>query len=280
MAGIFQQSGDVDQLVALGTDYASLPRLLFKGKAICEHSAGGKWLCLVSRGLERTRTAPVRASRLHEKNAGLTIATRRHPHAAFTAAVRERGAAPQACRAVDSLQGHHFDRTAGVSFFAGALVFVFWSINQGISIDTLDRAAGSRWTMISVEIETHLITLGYWLFGNHDAYMVFLENDVFQNRVFHIDSFFAERLVLTGLFGLILLGLSILNFYSNMDLVGRAVVVSLLFYGLFEHGIFNLTSMFAYFSLLIAAISAQKALFRRARLSADAAHGTALRPAR
>ena len=167
-----------------------------------------------------------------------------------------------------------------ISFLAVALLFVFWSINQGISIDTLDRAAGSRWTMISVEIETHLITLGYWLFGNHDAYMVFLENDVFQNRVFHIDSFFAERLVLTGLFGLILLGLSILNFYSNMDLVGRAVVVSLLFYGLFEHGIFNLTSMFAYFSLLIAAISAQKALFRRARLSADAAHGTALRPAR
>ena len=54
VAGIFQQSGEVDQLVALGTDYASLPRLLFKGKAICEKSSGGKWQCLVSRGLEHT----------------------------------------------------------------------------------------------------------------------------------------------------------------------------------------------------------------------------------
>ena len=120
VAGIFQHSGDVDQLVALGTDYASLPRLLFKGKAICEHSAGGKWLCLVSRGLERTRTAPVRASRLHEKNAGLTIATRRHPHAAFTATVRQRGTAPKARRAVDSLQGHRSIAPPRGFFFAVA----------------------------------------------------------------------------------------------------------------------------------------------------------------
>lgn len=137
-------------------------------------------------------------------------------------------------------------------------VSVFGFASYGINFEALNAASSGRWNMLVIETSAHLSEPVHWLFGNADAHMIFLRNEFSNGSVYHIDSFFGERLIVTGFVGLFLLALGIWSFYSRMGAVGRAVILACLFYGIFENGVFNLTSMFSVFSLLIAAISARR----------------------
>jgi hypothetical protein len=139
----------------------------------------------------------------------------------------------------------------------GVLAAVLWFSSYEVDIKALNETSSGRWRMLVIETKTHLSSLDYWLFGNADAYMVFLTNN-FGNIVYHIDSFIGERLIVTGFLGLLLLALCIWHFYLRMGTVGRSVIMACLFYGIFEHGVFNVTSLFSIFSMLISAISARQ----------------------
>ena len=135
---------------------------------------------------------------------------------------------------------------------------VFGLASYGVDFEALNAATSGRWDMLVIETSAHLSAPAYWLFGNTDAYMIFLRNEFSNGSVYHVDSFLGERLIVTGFVGLFMLTLSVWSFYSRMGSVGRAVILACLFYGVFENGVFNLTSMFSVFSLLVAAISAQR----------------------
>lgn len=80
---------------------------------------------------------------------------------------------------------------------------------DALTLDVLNTRSSGRAFMFIIESETHLSTTSKWLLGNYDAYMVFLRRDFGDGIVYHIDSFFGERLIVTGGLGLTLVMFSI-----------------------------------------------------------------------
>jgi hypothetical protein len=71
--------------------------------------------------------------------------------------------------------------------------------------------------------------------------------------VYHVDSFYVERLIVTGVLGLTLVGISMWRLLRRVDATGRAIVLACMVYASAENTVFNVTSAFAFFSILLAA---------------------------
>jgi hypothetical protein len=114
VAAVFDKDeSEVARLLAIGVNYATVARLSFKGKPLCEENSSGKWMCLVrasrttraSQDERPRRRARARAGRdvLSLRVRTCVLARARPPlpsRAGLAAPVRDGGAAQKAHRAV------------------------------------------------------------------------------------------------------------------------------------------------------------------------------------
>ena len=120
-------------------------------------------------------------------------------------------------------------------------------------INSLNSLSSGRINLITLEVTGNLQKPLDWMLGNYNAQYIYSYYNERSGLIFHLDNFYAERLVSTGIIGLGFIMMIIVMFsYGNGHLT-RAVVAALLFYGLFENGIFNITSGFASYTLILAA---------------------------
>jgi hypothetical protein len=122
----------------------------------------------------------------------------------------------------------------------------------------VNRISSGRIFIWIAEMEANLQTTSQWIFGNYGAQEAFVYSTERTGSVYHMDSFFLERIILNGVFGLILISTSIFLFFRRSAPMGKAIVYSCIFYGMFENSVFNITSAFSFFPLLIAALISSK----------------------
>lgn len=124
-------------------------------------------------------------------------------------------------------------------------------------VDMVDPLTTGRLSILQVEIAGNLKQPLHWLLGNSDAEAIFRYSTDREGLVYHIDSFYGERLVSSGLVGLAVIGLMAFAFGRSGNRNTHAALAAILFYGLFENGVFNVTSGFAAYSLVFAALLAR-----------------------
>lgn len=125
------------------------------------------------------------------------------------------------------------------------------------TIDELNILTSGRFVIWSTEIEANVRGL-LWIFGNSSPTQAFWYATERTGSVYHLDSFYVERLIVTGVLGLALIVVSVWAFVRRVDAPGRAVVVACALYGVSENTIFNLTSAFAFFPLLLSSAVAHR----------------------
>lgn len=137
---------------------------------------------------------------------------------------------------------------------------LIWLAASDLDMTTLSRISSARITIVASEVTNNIRTFEEFIFGNPDAQEAFNYDFERLNKIYHMDNFFAERLVIVGVFGLsVILGLVYVFYRQTRARWARkpgayAPLLALIWYGLFEHGIFNLTSFFAVSSLAFTAL--------------------------
>lgn len=135
---------------------------------------------------------------------------------------------------------------------ASILVVVFLLDFESVNQESFNHFTTGRWDILLLEIAGNMTQLEHWLLGNSAAETAFQYSTMRDGLVYHFDSFFGERLIITGILGLTIIVSLIWLYARQCSYYGRAVIAASFFYGLFENGIFNITSMFATYMLLFA----------------------------
>lgn len=164
----------------------------------------------------------------------------------------------------------------------GALLLALYIAANPFGGDVLNDVSSGRWLMMVLEVRSNLPTTSHWLWGNLGAeHRIHYFDDL--GSVYHVDSFFGERLIVAGLIGLGLVVAMVARFHLSCGPTGRAILVGTVFYALFENAAFNFTSFFALFTLVVARIATllerDARLARRAAPPAPSADLPALAPA-
>lgn len=144
----------------------------------------------------------------------------------------------------------------GVIWFV-ILIVGFILFMGSIDDESLNTLTTGRWLILAEEIGGNLKDPIHWAFGNTAAETIFDYSTERISSVYHVDSFFGERLIVNGFLGLIVLFSLIWMFWCRVNISGRIVIVVCIFYGLVENDVFNITSMFSIFMMVFAAASVQ-----------------------
>jgi len=142
--------------------------------------------------------------------------------------------------------------TLGVAVICLAgLSMSFW---RYLDYDAIDALSTGRWGIFLMEYGGNIVDFSHVLFGNNAAATVFEYSADRDGFVYHLDSFFGERLITTGLLGLVTVVLQVWVYSKHCLPHGRAIIAACVFYGVFENSVFNLTSMFSTYMLLFSAL--------------------------
>lgn len=157
------------------------------------------------------------------------------------------------------LASHRFYIRFIVTFFV--VLVLLSGASKDLNINILNTLTSGRIDIVIQEVTGNLREPLHWLLGNSNAQDVTLYFNERNGIIYHMDNFYVERLVSSGLIGIGFIITMTTIFTRGKGRLTRAVVAALLFYGLFENGIFNITSGFASFTLILAAFLAQKSNF-------------------
>lgn len=126
------------------------------------------------------------------------------------------------------------------------------------SLLDLNSLSSGRLFIWQAEIFYNIQTLPQLFLGNPSPQEAFEYSSYRTNIIYHTDSFYVERFIVTGLSGLLILLCLVRSFIQKTSQEGRAFLYGLVFYGFWETDVFNLTSFTALAPLLIIAASYTK----------------------
>ena len=117
--------------------------------------------------------------------------------------------------------------------------------------DSVDLLSSGRIKIWLIEIDANLHSIWDLLLGNISPTVYFEYSSDRDSEKFHIDSFYVEYFIRTGLLGLSILYLIVHHVHSCLEPRHKSIFVSILVYGIFENSILSMTSLFGLFSLLL-----------------------------
>lgn len=130
------------------------------------------------------------------------------------------------------------------------IIFLIFYAFFEFNFDNLNLISSNRIEIIIADFRGNINTPLVFLFGNMNAENIFLSYQR-EGFLYHIDNFYAERFIVTGLFGCLTILYAVFSLHKNLQEKGKIYLYVILFYGLFENSIFNLTSFFSVFSIII-----------------------------
>lgn len=146
-----------------------------------------------------------------------------------------------------------------VRFATRGAVFLglIWLAFSELDVDAINSQTTGRLAILMAEVEGNLTRPLHWLLGNFDSHAIFEYSTERAGLVYHIDSFYGERLISSGVVGLAMIGAMIFLFARAGNRMTRAVLSAVLFHGFFENGVFNITSLFSTYTLVFAVLLAR-----------------------
>lgn len=145
-------------------------------------------------------------------------------------------------------------RVAALAAVTFGLVFL---ASAELDLDKVNTFTTGRFGILLLEVSQNLRGPVLWLLGNPNAQTIAEYSTGRSGFIYHFDSFYGERLVSSGLLGLGFIVMMTLSFMRAGNRMTRAAIVAVVFYGIFENGVFNITSGFAAYTLVFGALLAR-----------------------
>lgn len=132
-------------------------------------------------------------------------------------------------------------------------VSLFIVLISDLNVDRFNTLSSGRLFIWFEEISQNLTSFSSFIFGNLNPVKVFNYFAETDSIIYHIDSFFVERFIVSGLIGLMILIFLIKDFKKHINGLGNCFIYGLIFYAFWETDVFNLTSFTSLAPLLLIA---------------------------